>query len=156
MRIYKEARKRDPSLPQTSEQVLSYHFTKHVKAMWKGNTAIVFNDMKLVPVRIFYFEGKDAPTFARILCQLPGSFTARINVDKALVIGQFPCSYDEYIVSEAEHFDIEMPFSYFVQSSKDMRTVIPGLWKCVEGKKWVFKEELNLPIIIGNMVQKRQ
>jgi len=146
MEIYKEVKARDPCLPKISEQLLSYHFTRHVKSMWKGNTAIVFSSMELVPVRIFYFEGKDAPIFARILCQLPGAYTARIDVNKSLVIGQFPCKYDEYILREAETFEIEMPFKYFVQSSTDMRKIIPWLWKCIEGRKWVFREELRIPI----------
>lgn len=145
--IYKEARKKDPSLPEVSEQVLSYHFTRHVKAIWRGNTALVFANMKIIPVRLLYFEGKDAPVFARILCQLPGAFSAIIDVDKALVVGQFPCNYDEYIMREAEGFDVEMPYGCFIQSSTDMRKVAPWFWKYVEGKKWVFKEELCIPVI---------
>jgi len=147
LKIYREVKdKWDPSLPNVSEQVLSYHFTRHLKAMWKGNTSIVFNDMRKVPVRIFYFEGRDAPTFARILCQLPGAFTAIVDVGKALVVAQFPSSYDEYIMCEADGFKVEMPY-YFVQSSTDMRGVVPLLWKYVEGTKWVFKEELYIPVL---------
>jgi len=147
LKIYKEAKEKwDPSLPEISEQALSYHFTKHLKAMWRGNTAIVLSDMRTVPVRIFYFEGRDAPLFARVLCQLPGAFFATIDSGKALVVAQFPSSYDEHIMREAESFEIEMPY-YFVQSSTDMRRVVPLLWKYVEGKKWIFKEELYVPVL---------
>ena len=147
LKIYREARLVwDPSLPEASEQVLSYHFTRHLKAMWRGNTAIVFADMERVPVRIFYFEGRDAPLFARILCQLPGAFTAMVDSGKALVVAQFPCSYDEHIMREADGFKVEMPY-YFVQSSSDMRGVTPLLWRYVEGRRWVFKEELRVPVV---------
>jgi len=146
LEIYREAKSKDPRLPNVSEQVLSYHFTKHVKAMWRGNGVTIFNDMRVVPIRMFYFRGKDAPIFARIISQLPGSFSAIIDVDKALVVGQFPCSYDEHIMRGVEGLSVEMPFGYFVQSSKNVRKVIPRLWKYVEGKRWVFKEELYAPI----------
>jgi len=114
VKIYREARRRDLSLLKVSEQVLSYHFNKHVKTMWKGNTAIVFNDVRIVPVRIFYFEGRDAPVFARILSQLPGFYAAIIDVKGSIVVGQPPYYYDEYIMRGAEGFDVEMPFSYFI------------------------------------------
>ena len=147
LKIYGEARKKDPSLPIVSQQLLSYHFNKHLKSMWAGNSALVFNNMKLVPVRLFYFEGRDAPLFARLLCQLPSAFTAAIDINKALVSAQFPCSYDEHIMCEAEGFDVEMPYPPFIQSSTDMKRVAPWLWRWIENGKWVFKEELRVPVL---------
>ena len=145
--IYREAKELfDPNLPDVSEQVLSYHFNRHVKAVWKGNTALVFTDMRLIPVKIYYFEGKDAPLFARILCQLPGALSATIDVDKAVVIAQYPCYYEAYIMQEAEYFKVEMPCPPFIQSSANIVKVFPLLWKYVENKKWVFKEELAIPV----------
>ena len=144
--IYKEMKKIDPTIPNTSEQVLSYHFNKHVKTVWKGNTALIFVDTRLVPIRIYYFEGKDAPLFARILCQLPGAFSATIDIDKAIVIAQYPCIYEAYIMQEAETFSIEMPHGYFIQSDMNMVKKVPELWKYVKNKKWVFREELAIPV----------
>lgn len=145
--IYKEAKKLfDPSLPDISEQVLSYHFNKHVKAMWKGNTALVYADTGILPIKIYYFEGKDAPLFARILCQLPGAFSAVIDVNKAVLAAQYPCIYEAYIMQEAEYFKVEMPYPPFIQSSASIVKVFPLLWKYVENKKWVFKEELAIPV----------
>jgi len=147
LKIYREARlKWDPSLPDTSEQVLSYHFTRHLKAIWRGNAVTLFTDMKTVPVRMFYFEGKDAPALARALCMLPGAYAAMIDTNKALVGGQFPCSYDEYIMQGVEGLDVEL-VRYFVQSSSDLRKVMPLFWRYVEGRRWVFKEELRVPVV---------
>jgi len=147
LRIYREARLVwDPSLPEASEQVLSYHFTRHLKAMWGGNAVTLFTDMRLVPVRIFYFEGKDAPALARALCMLPGAFAAFVDVGKALLIAQFPCSYDEHVMRGVEGLDVEL-VRYFVQSSTDMRRVVPMLWRCVEGRRWAFREELRVPVV---------
>ena len=146
MKIYREARlKWDPSLPSASEQVLSYHFTRHLKAMWRGNAVTLFTDMKTIPMRLFYFEGRDAPVLARVLCQLPGAYAAMIDVNRALIGAQFPCSYDEYIMQGIEGLDVEL-VRYFVQSSSDLRKVMPMLWRYVEGRRWVFKEELRVPV----------
>ena len=145
--IYSEAKRNfDPSLPDVSEQVLSYHFVKHVKAMWKGNTALVYTDAKIIPIKIYYFVGKDAPLFARILCQLPGAFSATIDVDKAVVIAQYPCIYEVYIMQEAEGFKVEMPYPPFIQSSTSIVKRFPLLWKYIENKKWVFRKELAIPV----------
>jgi len=144
--IYREIKRIDSTIPNTSEQVLSYHFNKHVKAVWKGNTALIFIDTRLVPIKTYYFEGKDAPLFARILCQLPGAFSAIIDIDKAVVIAQYPCNYEAYIMQEAETFNIEMPHGYFIQSDMNMVKKVPELWKYVENKKWVFREELAIPV----------
>ena len=147
LKIYREARlKWDPSLPDASEQVLSYHFTRHLKAMWRGNAVTLFTDMRLVPIRIFYFEGKDAPALARALCMLPGAFGAVVEPRRALLIAQFPCSYDEHVMRGVEGLDVEL-VRYFVQSSTDMRRVVPMLWRCVEGRRWAFKEELRVPVV---------
>jgi len=145
--IYNEIKEKyDPSLPNVSEQVLSYHFVKHVKAMWRGNTVLVYTDTKIMPIKIYYFEGRDAPLFARLLCQLPGAFSATINVNKAVVIAQYPCIYEAYIMREAEGFKVEMPYGYFIQSDMNMVKKVPELWKYVENKKWVFREELAIPV----------
>ena len=146
LKTYAEARARDPSLPEASEQVLSYHFTRHLKAMWRGNTAIVFADMRMVPVRVFYFEGKDAPALARALCMLPGAFGAVVEPRRALLIAQFPCSYDEHVMRAADGLDVEMPY-YFVQSSSSIMRVMPRLWRYVEDGRWVFREELSVPVV---------
>ena len=114
--------------------------------MWRGNTALIFADMRIVPIRIYYFEGRDAPLYARLLCQLPGAFSATIDVNKAVVIAQFLCYYDEHIMCEAEGFRVEMPYGYFVQSSINIARIIPKYWQYVENKKWVFREELAVPL----------
>jgi len=147
LKIYKSARKLHPDLPEVSEQVLSYHFNRHVKRLWRGNAPILLMDVQYVPIRVFYFRGKDAPVFARLLSQLPGAFSATIDVDGALVVGQFPCSYDENVMKEAVGFDLEMPFGYFVQSSSDSRRVKPCFWLWVEEGRWVFNEEMRVPIV---------
>lgn len=144
--IYSEARRLDPSLPAVSEQVLSYHFNKHVKAMWRGNTALIYADTRVLPIKVYYFEGRDAPLFARLLCQLPGAFSAIIDIDRAAVIAQYPCIYEAYIMREAEYFKVEMPCLPFVQFGSSMVKKVPELWKFVEDNKWVFKEELAVKI----------
>ncbi len=147
VKIYREARKRTPELPPASEQVLSYHFNRHLKPIWKGNSAVVYADMKQIPMKIFYFEGRDAAVFARILCQLPGFYSAIIEGRKAMLSGQPPSSYEEAIMREAGSFDVEMPLGYFVQSSSDISKVVPYFWRFVERGRWVFREEEKVEII---------
>lgn len=147
LKVYRAARKMHPHLPEVSEQVLSYHFNRHVKSLWRGNALILLMAVQRVPVRVFYFKGRDAPVFARLLSQLPGAFSATIDVDEALVVGQFPCSYDENVMREAASFDLEMPYGYFVQSSSDLKCARPCFWLWVEEGKWVFNEEMRVPIV---------
>ncbi|RLE75713.1 MAG: hypothetical protein DRJ56_05285, partial [Thermoprotei archaeon] len=89
---------------------------------------------------------KDAPALARALCMLPGAFGAVVEPRRALLIAQFPCSYDEHVMRGVEGLDVEL-VRYFVQSSTDMRRVVPMLWRCVEGRRWAFKEELRVPVV---------
>ena len=65
---------------------------------------------------------------------------------KAVVIAQYPCIYEAYIMHEAEHFKVEMPYPPFIQSGPSIAKIFPLLWKYVENKKWVFREELAVPL----------
>jgi len=73
-------------------QTLSRHFRKHVLKIWRGNRVWLYRDLSDTPYRILYFEGRDAVKLARALVQLPWFHTAYLDVDKALVSGQPPCS----------------------------------------------------------------
>jgi len=43
-------------------------------------------------------------------------------------------------------FFTPLPYGYFIQSSTSIKKVFPLLWKYVEGRKWVFREELTIPV----------
>ena len=82
--------------------------------MWKGNTAPIYSGMRLTLVKIYYFEEKDAPLYTRILCQLPGAFSAIIELGKAILVAQFSCSYEKHIMRQADTYDIGMPRRYYI------------------------------------------
>ncbi|RLF02696.1 MAG: hypothetical protein DRK00_09675 [Thermoprotei archaeon] len=73
-------------------QTLSRHFRKHVLKIWRGNRVRLYRDLSDTPYKILYLEGRDAVKLARALVQLPWFHTAYLDVDKALVSGQPPCS----------------------------------------------------------------
>ena len=131
LEIYREAKSKDPGLPDVSEQVLSYHFTRHVKSMWAYNSITLYSQH---PTRVFYFEGYGAPALARILSLFPYSIESIVDVDKALVVTQLPSAYDEYVMKLGEHFSIDEHF-YFIRANTvkvDLK-----LWKYVEGRRWI-------------------
>ncbi|RLE63781.1 MAG: hypothetical protein DRJ38_06750 [Thermoprotei archaeon] len=141
----KHAIRVDPSFPRISKQLISYHALKHVKARyWRGNTINFFYPMDKIPIRIWYFKGRDAPIISRILVSIPSFFTATIDVEDALVIGQPPCYMLEdlykWIFTLFE--DVEMPLGDLVMSSKNIRRFRPRLWMFVDKGKWMWIDEL--------------
>jgi len=133
-------RRYDPNFPILSKQVLSYHYKRHVRRFWRYNSVIPLYDSSLVPFRVFYFEGREAPVLARILINLPMFYLATIDVDKAVLIGQPPCHTFENIYRIISTFDVEMPLGDLVMSSQNMRRYIPPLWHFIEDKRWVWKD----------------
>lgn len=132
--------KHDSTFPILSKQVLSYHYKRHVRRFWRYNSVIPLYDSSLVPFRVFYFEGREAPVLARILINLPMFYLATIDVDRAALIGQPPCHTFENIYRIISMFDVEMPLGDLVMSSQNMRRYIPPLWHFIEDKRWVWKD----------------
>ncbi len=140
----KHAVRVDSSFPRISKQLISYHAIKHVKARyWRGNTINFFYPMNKVPIRVWYFKGKDAPTISRILVSIPSFFTATIDVEDALVIGQPPCSMLEDLYKRIFTLfeDVEMPLGDLVLSSKSIQRFRPRLWMFVDKGRWVWVDE---------------
>lgn len=76
---------------KVSHQLLSWHFRNHLLKLWSGNRIRLYADLNMVPYRLLYLEGRDAPAVARALTQLPWFHTAYIDLDRAIVSGQPPC-----------------------------------------------------------------
>jgi len=138
-KAYRLALKYDSSLPRISKQSLSYHNQIIKRKYWLGNRATIFRPMNLTPVSAFIVKGKYAPVFARILVRMPGFFSAMIEQDKAVIIGQPDCGYIETIYRNAYSFNLEI--RQVLLSSNDMRSWIPRLWKFAKNKRWIFNEK---------------
>ena len=135
-------RKNDHSFPILSKQLLSYHYNNHVKNYWLHNSVLLLNDYKTVPFRVFYFEGRDAPIVARILVNIPSFYTALIDHNKSLVIGQPQGYMFENIYRIVSMYDIDMPLGDLILSMESMGRYIPKLWHFVEKNRWVWREEM--------------
>lgn len=134
----------DPLFPEITKQLISYHARKHVKKLfWLGNTINFFAPMSSIPIRVWYFYGREAPIISRILAKIPTFFTATIDVDKAIVIGQPPCNMLEDLYKRVFSVfeDVEMPLGDLILSSRSMQRVQPLLWKLVENGKWIWIDE---------------
>ena len=142
-----QARKVDPTFPRITKQAISYHVKKHVKNMWLGNTIHFFFDTSHVPMRIYYFEGKDAAAVARTLVNIPGFFNAVIDDDKSLVVGQPPCHIHENIHKLFSMFDIDMPLGDIIISSSNISNTIPWLWRYTKDGVWIWRDE-KLKVIV--------
>ncbi len=136
-------RKKDPKFPIISKQLLSYHYNHHVKNLWLYNSVLLLNDHNLVPFRIFYFEGEDSATVARILVNLPTFFEALIDNNNSLVIGQPPGYMFENIYKIISMYDVKMPLGDLILSIENMGRYIPPLWRFVKRNKWIWKEEMK-------------
>ncbi|RLF08399.1 MAG: hypothetical protein DRJ64_01100 [Thermoprotei archaeon] len=139
-RSVRHIRKHDPDFPLISKQALSYHYKKHIKKLWLYNSIIPLYDSYLVPFRIFYFEGKEAPILARILINLPTFYLTSIDTDKAILVGQPPCHIFENIYRIISMFDVEMPLGDLVMSNKNMKSYLPPLWHFTENNRWIWKD----------------
>ncbi|RLF04561.1 MAG: hypothetical protein DRK00_06445 [Thermoprotei archaeon] len=89
-------------------QTLSRHFQKHVLKIWRGNRVWLYRSLSNTPYRIFYLEGRDAVKLAKALVQLPWFHTAYLDVDKALVSGQPPCSSILPLYRAVGELDVEV------------------------------------------------
>ncbi len=135
----------DPSFPRVSEKTVSYHYRKHVLPSWLYNTFVPYLPITDVPLRIFYFEGREAPAVARMLITLPYFITALVDVNCSLLTGQTPAWMMETIYRVVSSFDVEAPLCQPVMSSENIAKFIPHLWKFLKktgkGWKWSWPEE---------------
>ena len=136
------ARKVDPDFPRVSRQVVSYHYNRHVRNMWLYNAVKLFRDMRQVPLRIWYFEGREAPALAKILVNIPSFFAAFIEQGKSLVICQPPCPLHIDIYKIISSFDIEMPYGDLVMSPESIARVMPRFWMFARYGRWVWPEKV--------------
>lgn len=89
-------------------QTLSRHFKKHVLKIWKGNRVRLYRSLSDTSYKILYVEGRDAVKLAGALVQLPWFHTAYLDVDKALVSGQPPCSSILPLYQVVGELDVEV------------------------------------------------
>ncbi len=124
----KRIKESDPSFPKVSQQLISYHYRRHVLPSWLYNTYTPFLPMTSVPVRLYLFKGREAPALARALVALPYAYTATIDVDKAIVVAQYPCNMHYNVYSLISTADVELPYGEAIlKPSMVSRT--PFLWK---------------------------
>ena len=143
----------DPSFPKVSEKTVGYHYRSHVLPAWLYNTFIPYLPMAEVPLRVFYFEGREAPALARVLIKLPYFITALVDVDRALVTGQPPSWMLETIYKVISSFDVKAPLCQLVMSSESIAKFIPHLWKFLKkaGRSWSWTwPEERLRIVTSN------
>ncbi len=135
----------DPSFPKVSEKTVGYHYKEHVLPAWLYNTFIPFFSIAEVPLRVFYFEGKEAPMLARILIRLPYFFTALVDIDRSLLTGQPPPWMLETIYRVISSFNVKAPLCQLVMSHESIAMFIPHLWKFLKrsrkGWNWTWPEE---------------
>ncbi|MCD6457859.1 MAG: hypothetical protein J7K82_03330 [Thermoproteales archaeon] len=136
------ARKVYPDFPRVSRQVVSYHYNRHVRNMWLYNAVKLFRDMRQVPIRIWYFEGREAPALAKILVNIPSFFAAFIEQGKSLVVCQPPCPLHLNIYKIISSFDIEMPYGDLVMSPESIARVMPKFWMFARNGRWVWPEKV--------------
>mgnify|MGYP000041111779 CR=1 FL=1 len=135
----------DPLFPRVSEKTVSYHYRKHVLPGWLYNTFIPYLPINDVPLRVFYFEGREAPALARILINLPYFITALVDVNASLLTGQTPPWMMETVYRVISSFDVEAPLCQLVMSSRSIAKFIPHLWKFLKetrrGWTWHWPKE---------------
>lgn len=132
---------------KVSKQVLSYHFKNHVVRHWVHNTVSLYLDMRLVPFRIFMLEGPAAPAVARTLTKIPYFYTAYIDVDKAIVVGQPPCSMHEELYEMLSSVDVEMPLGDLVMSSRNIVKMYGTLLNNFENGKWIWPDVEEFTVV---------
>ncbi len=135
----------DPLFPRVSEKTVSYHYRRHVLPGWLYNTFIPYLPITDVPLRVFYFEGREAPALARILINLPYFITALVDVNASLLTGQTPPWMMETVYRVISSFDVEAPLCQLVMSSRSIAKFIPHLWKFLKetrrGWTWHWPKE---------------
>jgi len=134
----KYAVSKDPHFPLVSEKTVSYHYRKHVLPAWQYNTFTPYFPLREVPIRIYYFEGREAPAIARILVNLPYFITALIDTDKSLLTAQAPSWMEETIYQVISSFDVDTPLCHMVMSNESIAMFVPYLWRFLrrKGKGW--------------------
>ncbi|MCD6563863.1 MAG: hypothetical protein J7K23_08140 [Thermoproteales archaeon] len=92
-----------------TKQLLSYHYNKHVKRLWKYNYIIPLHDTLEYPLRLYYLKGKDAEVLGKLVVNLPYVFTSLIDKDKVMVLAQ-PTPRMEYLLYDIfTMFDVKKP-----------------------------------------------
>ncbi len=135
------ARKVDPSIPPLSKQVLSYHLKRHVRKLWLYNSVTLYLDVGINPIRVFYIEGSEAHVIARGLVSLPSFFSAAIDEDKAIVVGQPPNHMFPNIYKMISSMDVELPLGDLILEQQNMVVYFEPLWRYARDGKWVWLEK---------------
>ena len=92
-----------------SHQALSRHYRKHILRVWRGNRVRLYRSLVEVPYMLMYLEGRSAGLIARLLVQLPWFHTAYIDLGRALVSGQPPCSSLLPLMQLFDEYEVYMP-----------------------------------------------
>lgn len=106
--------------PAPSLQLLGYHFKSHLLPLWRGNIVRLYLDMRITPMRIFFFRGRDSPMLARTLVETPYFLTAHIDYERACVTGQPPCVVHEQIYELISGLNVEMPFGDIIMTRRNI------------------------------------
>jgi len=124
--------------PNITKQLVSYHFNKHVKPLWRYNYVMLLQDVNIYPLRAYYFEGKDAETLGRLLVHLPYMLLSFIDLGKSLVVAQ-PPPHMEYLVYDiVSMFDVKMPLGeLLLHTSKISRCKADPIGLYVDNK-WIY------------------
>ncbi len=132
------ARKIDPSIPDISRQLLSYHVNRHVLPLWRGNVVNFYYESKETPLTVYLIKGDKAHSAAAALVSMPGFFEAAIDKNKALVIGQPPYRETTAVFEILEKFKVSLEGGAITLHPENLVEKPPYLWKYSEEGKWVW------------------
>lgn len=102
--------KQDFALKPPSRQLMSYHYRTHVVSLWSYNRTLFRLNTSLVPLKLYFFGGKEGLTAARVLVQAPYMYEGLVGESSAAVLGQ-PPNYMEPLIHEVLNVtNADMPY----------------------------------------------
>ncbi len=131
-----------------TKQLLSYHYNKHVKPLWKYNFIIPLQDQLEYPFRLYYFKGKDSEILAKLLVKLPYVFLALLERNKVFVLAQ-PTPHVEYIISDiVSMFDVRKPLGDILISLNNYTIFNVNPKKLFFEGKWIYPDSTSMISVI--------
>jgi len=124
--------------PRITKQLVSYHFNRHVKPLWKYNYVMLLQDVNTYPIRAYYFEGKDAETLGRLLVHLPYMLLSFIDIGKSLVVAQPPPHMEYLIYDIVSMFDVRMPLGEMLMHTSRISKYKADLMCLYMDNKWIY------------------
>ncbi len=114
----------------------------YIRNIWEGNCIITVRDIHKVPVRLYYFEGKDSALLARLLTSTPYFYYSLIDAERAVVSGQPTESVVAEIYELIPSFKVRFPFGDII-IEKSLYSFTPTFHRLYKHGKWVPPRKLE-------------